>query len=583
MASILKPKRRTADATAPTTANLADGEVAINIPGKTIYINNAGTIVPIANWFSGAWTDVSGKPTTLDGYGITDAPTKTGTGASGTWGISITGNAATAANATQLNGQAASYYRNASNLNAGTISDSRLPTAMANKNLTGTTVSEFLVQGQHGKPRTNLGSPTITEMALFELQFDNKLWFYPDNLLTFESTSDGVNWTTETVTQNQVQRLVAGKGSTGGASVQIPRTAQQYRITITNRNSYVYLNALYSYFSTSGNTCAFEIWKKRNDGEWVQHTSDPTQVGSWPGHLYLPFTNIAWSQQTKTGHYNDVRIVITPVWNSSNTNTITLYGLQLWGGYPAGTRTIYNWDEFRNVTFPADVTASELRASTLYEGGIQLDQKYAVSSHPHAIDDVTGLQPALDGKAPLASPALTGAPTAPTATAGTNNTQIATTAFVTAAVEDAGGITDAPSDGTTYGRKDAGWVSISSGGISDAPSDGKYYGRKDGAWEQVGQPGVVNVTANTTLSTSHLNKVVEVTVAGLITITIPSGLGAQGDMITVVHSHNTGNVNIARGSGVAIYRYSSNSDQTITHTGMMTFYRTGTTDTWLAA
>ena len=38
-------------------------------------------------------------------------------------------------------------------------------------------------------------------------------------------------------------------------------------------------------------------------------------------------------------------------------------------------------------------------------------------------------------KAPLASPALTGTPTAPTADAGTNTTQIATTAFVKAAVD----------------------------------------------------------------------------------------------------------------------------------------------------
>lgn len=41
---------------------------------------------------------------------------------------------------------------------------------------------------------------------------------------------------------------------------------------------------------------------------------------------------------------------------------------------------------------------------------------------------------ALAGKAPLASPALTGAPTAPTAAQTTNNTQIATTAFVKAAI-----------------------------------------------------------------------------------------------------------------------------------------------------
>jgi len=48
----------------------------------------------------------------------------------------------------------------------------------------------------------------------------------------------------------------------------------------------------------------------------------------------------------------------------------------------------------------------------------------------------TAAQTALDLKAPLASPALTGTPTAPTATAGTNTTQVATTAFVGQAVAD---------------------------------------------------------------------------------------------------------------------------------------------------
>ncbi len=39
-----------------------------------------------------------------------------------------------------------------------------------------------------------------------------------------------------------------------------------------------------------------------------------------------------------------------------------------------------------------------------------------------------------EGKAPLASPALTGTPTAPTPDAGTNTTQLATTEFVQAAI-----------------------------------------------------------------------------------------------------------------------------------------------------
>lgn len=58
----------------------------------------------------------------------------------------------------------------------------------------------------------------------------------------------------------------------------------------------------------------------------------------------------------------------------------------------------------------------------------------AVASHTHTIANVTGLQTALDAKAPLSSPSLTGTPTAPTAAGGANTTQIATTAFVHSAV-----------------------------------------------------------------------------------------------------------------------------------------------------
>lgn len=52
------------------------------------------------------------------------------------------------------------------------------------------------------------------------------------------------------------------------------------------------------------------------------------------------------------------------------------------------------------------------------------------SAHTHAISDVVSLQTTLNLKAPLASPALTGIPTAPTAATTTNTTQLATTQFV---------------------------------------------------------------------------------------------------------------------------------------------------------
>ena len=49
-------------------------------------------------------------------------------------------------------------------------------------------------------------------------------------------------------------------------------------------------------------------------------------------------------------------------------------------------------------------------------------------------DEFNAIQTAVNSKANTASPALTGTPTAPTASEGTNTTQIATTAFVATAV-----------------------------------------------------------------------------------------------------------------------------------------------------
>lgn len=86
----------------------------------------------------------------------------------------------------------------------------------------------------------------------------------------------------------------------------------------------------------------------------------------------------------------------------------------------------------------------------------------------------TDLNTALGLKAPLASPALTGAPTAPTATAGTNTSQIATTAFVTTAVAaGASGIVDRtddpadPADGSW-------WFNTTTGVLKHATTAGLY-------------------------------------------------------------------------------------------------------------
>lgn len=87
----------------------------------------------------------------------------------------------------------------------------------------------------------------------------------------------------------------------------------------------------------------------------------------------------------------------------------------------------------RNLCNDADAAAQR---TTLGLGSAAVENAgaFAAASHAHAQSDVTGLTAALDAKAPLASPALTGTPTAPTAAGGTNTTQIATTAFVRAEI-----------------------------------------------------------------------------------------------------------------------------------------------------
>lgn len=49
MANVIKPKRRTSNTTAPTTAELQDGEMAVNVASKQIFVRDGASIVEVAN------------------------------------------------------------------------------------------------------------------------------------------------------------------------------------------------------------------------------------------------------------------------------------------------------------------------------------------------------------------------------------------------------------------------------------------------------------------------------------------------------------------------------------------------------
>lgn len=95
-----------------------------------------------------------------------------------------------------------------------------------------------------------------------------------------------------------------------------------------------------------------------------------------------------------------------------------------------------------DTTNNGKVDAAETADAVAWMGVTGKPSSFTPATHNHPTSEVTGLDAALAAKAPLASPALTGTPTAPTATAGNSSTQLATTAFVAAAV--AGVINGAP-------------------------------------------------------------------------------------------------------------------------------------------
>ena len=59
MATVIKLKRSTTASAVPTTGDLEDGEVAVNITDKIVYMRSGGSIVTVANFNSASSVDLS--------------------------------------------------------------------------------------------------------------------------------------------------------------------------------------------------------------------------------------------------------------------------------------------------------------------------------------------------------------------------------------------------------------------------------------------------------------------------------------------------------------------------------------------
>ena len=123
-------------------------------------------------------------------------------------------------------------------------------------------------------------------------------------------------------------------------------------------------------------------------------------------------------------------------------------------------------------------------AWTVNVGGVTPVTSTAWGAITGTLSAQTDLQTALDAKSPLASPTFTGVPAAPTATAGTNTTQLATTAFVTAAVPafaTAAETRSGTSTTTSIHPRDLAWSRQSNSNRSLTPSVGQFTSTTTGA------------------------------------------------------------------------------------------------------
>ena len=171
-------------------------------------------------------------------------------------------------------------------------------------------------------------------------------------------------------------------------------------------------------------------------------------------------------------------------------------------------------------------------------------------------------------KAPLASPAFTGAPTAPTATPGSNTTQIATTAFVREAASSLvaqtitnGITTSAPSQDAVFDALalKAPLTSPTFTGTPAAPTPAAGdNGTKIAttAFVQTALLTPVAAYAGTakTLALTDVGTIVDCTSSSAVTITIPPQSSVAWPDNTEIHVRmsSTGQVSIAVGSGVTV-------------------------------
>lgn len=217
-----------------------------------------------------------------------------------------------------------------------------------------------------------------------------------------------------------------------------PYKGQTYFNTVTNRFR-VFNGTTWDEMGTGGGTVTSVAMSNATNGGLTVSGSPITGSGT----ITVGHSNVLNSAQTtsgiypikidKNGHISEYGTAFDPATKQDVISDLD----DIRSGAAAGATALQTeTDPVFSASAAAGITSTDI--STWNGKQDVISDLATIRSGAEA--GATAVQPdALNDYAPKASPALTGTPTAPTATAGTNNTQIATTAFVQTAISGVSG------------------------------------------------------------------------------------------------------------------------------------------------
>jgi len=435
----------------------------------------------ITDAFDGAFNSLTGKPTTVAGYGITDALTSVSF-------AQVTGKPTTVAGygiTDALTSVTFGIIQNRPTTIAGYGITDAFDGAFSSLTGRPTTISGYgITDAFDGAFSSLTGKPTTISGYGITDAFDgafSSLTGKPTTLAGYTIT-DAAPLASPALTGTPT----APTAASGTNSTQIATTA----FVNTALTPYAEIDATAKlYFQENAPTilALAEVWLDTNAGAFYKAVAgsstvplDSSLVSASSSSVTIPAagasdTRLELSAGTPSGSITFSIPVFLEAFSSTGSNAPTLGTLT----YHDNTTATVNSIAISRAT--GNALDKKVKTFTYFSGGIsnsnvshmtitvsgkpewQVQESHVqskvdavIDSAPGALDTLNELAAALGDdanfsttltnnlatKAPLASPSLTGTPTAPTASAGSNTTQLANTAFVTGAIANKIALTD---------------------------------------------------------------------------------------------------------------------------------------------